>query len=212
MHYVDIFGHLSFLLAAFSFLMRDIIWLRIISIISGLIGIIFNFLIPAGPLWIPIMWLTIFICINIYMITSFYYSNRSSGFSENDLNIWKNNFWGLTAEEFRKVRKIMELKSFNNEKIISKGQETKYIYFILSGKLNIKINNSIVNVLSVGDVAGEMSFLNETEANADVFSETNTKCIALEKAKLRKFMIRSPAFHVSVTKLFNKNLMKKIAQ
>jgi len=211
MHYVDIFGHLSFLLAAFSFLMRDIIWLRIISIISGLIGICFNYMIPAGPLWIPITWISIFILINVYMISSFYYSNRNSGFSEDDLNIWKNNFWGLTAEEFRKIKKIMVIKSFYEEKIISIGQETKYIYFVLSGKLNVKINNNIVKELTKGDVAGEMSFLNETQANADVFSDNRTKCIALEKGKLRKIMIKNPAFHVSVTKLFNKNLMKKIS-
>ena len=212
MHYVDIFGHLSFLLAAFSFLMRDIIWLRIISIISGLIGIIFNFLIPAGPLWIPIMWITIFICINIYMITTFYYSNRNSGFSESDLNMWKNNFWGFTAEEFRKIRKIIIIKNFNNEKIISKGQETKYIYFIITGKLQVKVKNDIVKELITGDIAGEMSFLNESKANADVFSEKNTTCVIIEKAKLRKIMIKNPTFHMSVTKLFNKNLMKKITQ
>jgi len=145
------------------------------------------------------------------MISSFYYSNRNSGFSEDDLNIWKNNFWGLTAEEFRKIKKIMVIKSFYEEKIISIGQETKYIYFVLSGKLNVKINNNIVKELTKGDVAGEMSFLNETQANADVFSDNRTKCIALEKGKLRKIMIKNPAFHVSVTKLFNKNLMKKIS-
>ena len=145
------------------------------------------------------------------MISSFYYSNRNSGFSEDDLNIWKNNFWGLTAEEFRKIKKIMVIKSFYEEKIISIGQETKYIYFVLSGKLNVKINNNIVKELHKGDVAGEMSFLNETQANADVFSDNRTKCIALEKGKLRKIMIKNPAFHVSVTKLFNKNLIKKIS-
>ena len=57
----------------------------------------------------------------------------------------------------------------------------------------------------------KMSFLNETQANADVFSDNRTTCIALEKGKLRKIMIKNPAFHVSVTKLFNKNLMKKIS-
>lgn len=209
---IDIFGHLSFLLIAFSFLMKDIIWLRIISIISGVIGIVYNLMIPAGPLWLPIMWIAIFIIINTYMILSFYYSNRESGFSQNDLNIWKNNFWGLTAEEFRKVQKIMIVKTYKNEKIISVGKETKYIYFILSGKLIVKMKNEILKILNTGDVAGEMSFLNETKANADVYSETETNCIVLEKSKLRNIMLKSPSFHVSITNLFNKNLMKKIAQ
>ena len=212
MSVVDVIGHLSFVIVAISFLMKDIIWLRAFSIFSGIVGITYNFTIPVGPLWIPIIWLTIFIAINIYMIIIFYVANRKSGFSEEDIKIWKKNFWGLSAEEFRNIRKIIIEKNFHpNSKVLEKNKETNYVYFINSGLLKVNIDGDIPKKLSSGDVAGEMSFISNSNANADVISETTTRCLAVEKTKLRKAMLRSPSFHISMTNLFNQNLMKKIS-
>jgi hypothetical protein len=84
---IDMVGHLSFLIIAFSLLMRDIILLRILSIGSGVIGIYYNFFVAREPLWVPIIWLTVFMGINVYMIVMFYLSNRRSGLSADDLEI-----------------------------------------------------------------------------------------------------------------------------
>ena len=89
MSLIDIIGHLSFVIVAVSFLMKDIIWLRAFSIFSGIVGITYNLFMPVGPLWLPIVWLIVFIAINIYMIIAFYIANRKSGFSEEDIIIWK---------------------------------------------------------------------------------------------------------------------------
>ena len=208
---IDITGHLSFVIVAISFLMKDIIWLRTFSIISGLIGMGYNYLHHLGPLWIQIGWLAFFILINIYMIISFYISNRKSGFTDEDINIWKQNFWGLSAEEYRGIRKIMTNHIFKtNDIVLTKGQETKYIYFIVSGYLQVAIDEDIIKILSSGDIAGEMSFLTDTPVNAHVTATQDTHCISIEITKLRSIMMRSPSFHVSMTNLFNKNLIKKI--
>ena len=208
---IEITGHLSFVIIAISFLMKDIIWLRIFSIISGSLGITYNFFYHAGPLWINIGWITFFILINIFMIIFFYISSRKSGFTDEDINIWKQNFLGLSAEEYRMIRKITTNQIFKtNDIVITKGQETKYIYFIVSGYLQAKIDEDIIKILSNGDIAGEMSFLTDTPANAHVTARQDTHCISIEKKKLRPKMIRSPSFHVSITNLFNKSLIKKI--
>ena len=73
-----------------------------------------------------------------------------------------------------------------------------------------KIDEDIIKILSNGDIAGEMSFLTDIPANAHVTARQDTHCISIEKKKLRPMMIRSPSFHVSITNLFNKSLIKKI--
>jgi hypothetical protein len=50
---LDLVGHSSFMLTAISFCLRDMILLRAVAIVSGLVGVIYNYLIPVGPLWIP---------------------------------------------------------------------------------------------------------------------------------------------------------------
>ena len=72
---IDIAGHLSFLIVAISIAMKDIIFLRILGICSGIVGIFYNYFVTSDPLWVPIIWLSIFIIINSSMISRFYLEN-----------------------------------------------------------------------------------------------------------------------------------------
>ncbi len=66
-------------------------------------------------------------------------------------------------------------------------------------------------MLEQGGVAGEMSFLTEALPNADVVASGGASCILIDKAKLRALMMKHPTFHLSMTNVFNLNLMKKLA-
>ena len=52
--FLDMTGHLSFALTALSFYVRDILFLRGLAIVSGLVGIVYNYSLPAGSLWLVI--------------------------------------------------------------------------------------------------------------------------------------------------------------
>ena len=49
-------GHLAFGLIAFSFLVKDILWLRIVSNLASLFSVFYNWVIPIEPMWIAIHW------------------------------------------------------------------------------------------------------------------------------------------------------------
>ena len=66
--FVDAVGHLSFVLSALSFIMRDMLMLRSVALVSAAVGIYYNYAIPAGPLWLVIFWLSVFSAIHIYRI------------------------------------------------------------------------------------------------------------------------------------------------
>jgi len=46
MNVATLAGHLAFGLIAFSFLVKDIFWLRIVSIIASLFSVFYNYTIP----------------------------------------------------------------------------------------------------------------------------------------------------------------------
>ena len=208
----DTIGHLSFLTAALSLCMKDIIFLRIISIISGLIGIVYNYYVTSNPLWVPIFWLSVFVLINIYMITRIYLENRTSNLSLQDIEIWKRNFLGLTLGEYKAVKKISTLKFYEmDEVLIHTGQENNFLYFINSGNFKVEKNNKKVNVLSQGDLVGEISFITNSLPNADVIAREKSSCIVIEKDELKSLMLKNPMLHISITSLFNIGLSKKLA-
>ena len=50
MNIATLAGHLAFGLIAFSFLVKDIFWLRILSIAASLFSVFYNYVIPAAPM------------------------------------------------------------------------------------------------------------------------------------------------------------------
>ena len=211
MSLIDIVGHLSFLIVALSLLMRDIILLRALGILSGVVGVGYNYFVTAEPLWVPIIWLSIFMTINVYMIVIFYILNRQADLGDDDVAIWQTNFLGLAVGEFRRLRKIFEFRSYQSgEMLIEAGTENHYLYFITSGQLDVRRDGKEIGQLSRGDIVGEMSFLTNTPANADVVAQKDASCVLIDKAKLRSIMMKHPSFHLSMTNLFNMNLMKKL--
>ena len=210
---IHIIGHLSFAIVALSLLMRDIILLRTLSIASGLIGIFYNFFAAPTPLWVPIIWLALFIVINGYMIISFYHSNRQTGLSAEDLEIWKSNFLGLTADEYRRIRKLFEFQTYApGDRLTSIGRDNHFLFFVTAGQLGVRRDGELINNLTQGDLVGEMSFLSpHASANADVVAHDQTRCIVIDKTKLRSIMAKHPTLQLSIANLFNQNLMKKLA-
>ncbi|MGY8958792.1 MAG: hypothetical protein ACKVKG_04535, partial [Alphaproteobacteria bacterium] len=63
--FLDIVGHTSFLLTALSFYVRDMMVLRALAVVSGVVGVAYNYWLPAGPLWLLIFWLGVFVGINV---------------------------------------------------------------------------------------------------------------------------------------------------
>ena len=55
MNIATIAGHLAFGLIAFSFLVKDILYLRFLSILARLFSVFYNFYIPVDPMWLPII-------------------------------------------------------------------------------------------------------------------------------------------------------------
>ena len=210
--FIDAVGHLSFLIVALSLLMRDIILLRLLGILSGVVSIGYNYFVTMEPLWVPIIWLSVFMAINIYMIATFFLANRKANLSEEDLTLWQNNFLGLAIDEYRRLKKIFDHRTFDDgEVLIQLGQDNRFLFFVTAGQLVVHRNGQDIGVLEQGGVAGEMSFLTEALPNADVVASGGASCILIDKAKLRALMMKHPTFHLSMTNVFNLNLMKKLA-
>src|SRR6266436_9645334 len=58
-------GHLASILTMAAYLLKDILWLRLLTILSCFAGIAFNYFVPATTLWTIIYWNVLFAAINI---------------------------------------------------------------------------------------------------------------------------------------------------
>lgn len=211
MNIIDLLGHLSFVIIALSFVMRDIIWLRVVSILGSFFAIIFNYLIPGGPIWIVIGWSLVFIAIHTYSLVILIRERRGVSFTPEELEIFETVFRGFSPVEFMKLLRIGEWRDINmNETLVSEGDRIGEIIFIYNGEASISSNGKVVNSLRDGAFVGEMEFLSEREATATVQTTSPLRCVVWSGDELKQLLVRNPSMYSAIQTVFSVDLVQKL--
>ena len=99
MNIATIAGHLAFGLIAFSFLVKDIMWLRFVSILASSFSVFYNWVIPVEPMWLAINWNFVFIGLNMYHIAVIIYEKRPIKMAPKDKELYETLFKDLSPVE-----------------------------------------------------------------------------------------------------------------
>ena len=107
MNIATIAGHLAFGLIAFSFLVRDILYLRLLSILASLFSVFYNYTIPAEPMMIAIGWNFVFVVVNLYHVAVLIYEKRPVKMKPKDQELYETMFKDMTPVEYLKITKMI---------------------------------------------------------------------------------------------------------
>lgn len=208
---IEIAGHVSFALAALSFFVRDMILLRSLAIASGVVGVFFNYLVSFGPMWIPIMWLSIFICINGYRIIGIFLERRSISFTDEELELYETIFQNFTSLEFMKLMRIAEWRSVDiGYKFAEQGDNLTGLSLLFNGEVSIERDGKHLGIGRDGSMIGEMSFIKGGSANATVLAKCKCRCVYWPKEKLKALLNRNPSMDVAMKHVFSLDLTRKL--
>lgn len=211
MNIVDFLGHVSFVIIALSFIMRDIVWLRIVSILGSVFSIVFNYFIPGGPIWIVIGWSTVFIMIHAYNLFVSVRERQAVSFSPEEKEMFETVFQGFSDVEFMKLLRIGKWRDVSkNETIVQEGNHLGEITFIYNGEASIRSKGRQINTIRDGAFIGEMEFFSEKEATATVQTTSPLRCIVWTKDELKQLLIRNPNMYSAMHTLFSVDLVQKL--
>jgi hypothetical protein len=200
----DIIGHLAFGLIAFSFLVKDIFWLRIMSIAASLFSIFYNYFIPPIPMWIAIFWNGIFIIVNLYHIAILIYEKRPVKMNPKDKELYDTMFRSMSPVEFLKITKIAKWKKFKkDDEIISQNKPVKDLHLIYNGTVDVVVGIQPVAELRDGQFVGEMSFLTEKPATATCIVKHDTECMIWNQEGFKDLLKRNPSLYFSIQSLLS---------
>ena len=79
MGFFELFGHMTYVLIASSSLVRDMLLLRILLIVASCSSMVFNYFVPATPLWLVIQWNVVFVTIHVVRIGLMVWENHKVG-------------------------------------------------------------------------------------------------------------------------------------
>ena len=197
-------GHLAFGLIAFSFLVKDILWLRLLSILASLFSVLYNFYIPAEPMWLAINWNIVFVLVNIYHIAVIIYEKRPVHMDDKNNELYETLFKDLTPVEYLKISKAAIWKTFKSGEVLTRQEHlVPDLVLIYNGTVDVLVGGKNVAILKDGQFVGEMSFLTEKSATATCIVKHDAKCLVWKQREFKELLKRNPSLYFTLQTLLS---------
>jgi len=182
-----------FYLSAYT--VRDILVLRILSVIGATILILYFYYLPQ-PLMTAIYWNLLFTALNLYWITRLIIERRPVRLSGNDLRLYQLVFRCLTPREMLQLLKLGRWeKAAPQECFVAQGDDLDRLMVLCVGKARVVKDGKTVEELGAGRFVGGIPFITESVAPADVIALEETHYMSWPKAKLKEFLERKAELH-----------------
>ena len=211
MNIASLAGHLAFGLIAFSFLVKDIFWLRIVSILASLFSVLYNYIIPVEPLWLAINWNFVFIAVNVYHIGVILYEKRAVKMDAKDEELYQTLFKEMTPVEYLKISRAAEWVTLKSgQRIITQGMPVPDLYLIYNGTVDVMVDGEEVAHLRDGEFVGEMSFLTEKVATATCKVKYDAQCLVWKQKEFKELLKRNPSLYFTIQSVLSAQVSDKL--
>jgi len=204
-------GHLAFGLIAFSFLVKDIFWLRIVSIIASLFSVFYNYVIPLEPMWLAINWNFIFIGVNLFHIGVILYEKRAVKMDAKNEELYSTLFKDMTPVEYLKISRAAQWETLKpNMRVITQGMPVPDLYLIYNGTVDVIVDNEHIAELRDGEFVGEMSFLTEKTATATCKVRHESQCLVWKQREFKELLKRNPSLYFTIQSVLSAQVSDKL--
>lgn len=202
--------HAANTLYLLSYLVRDILWLRVLTVVAGSMLLPFYYFQPT-PLWAAIAWNLVFTAINVHQIRRLLLERRPVQLTEDEQQLYRLAFRSLTTREFvRLVRLGRWCEARPSECLVEQGQALDRLMVIHAGRAAVRVDGAQVATLETGRFVGEMSFLTGEPTSASVWSLEPLRYVTWPKSVLEPFLRSNPELRAALQMVIGTDLVAKL--
>lgn len=206
-------GHVASILTMVAYLLRDILWLRLLTIVSCFAGITFNYFVPTTPLWTVIAWNAVFAVINIVQIAIIIRERAGIEFTEEEKELYETLFKTFAPFEFMKLMRLAKWHQVAPGEVVAlEGQALDNVMMIYNGRLSVEKEGKQFAELLDGNFIGEVSFISGGAATATVRAVEPTRYLSWSKKEMDSLLKRNPTLGLAMHGVLNTDLSKKLAR
>jgi hypothetical protein len=197
--HIDLLIHAANVLYLFAFMVRDILWFRMLAVVAAACLIPYFYLQPE-PLMASIYWNLAFTAMNLYWICRVLLERRPVTLSAAEQRLCELVFRTMTPREMIKLLKLATWESAEaGECFVERDKPLNRLMVIYSGKACAEVNGRNVTELQPGHFIGSISYVTEQTASASVIAIEPTRYVSWPKGKLKDFMNKNPDLHSALT-------------
>ena len=210
-------GHVASILTMAAYLLKDILWLRLLTILSCFAGIAFNFIVPATPLWTVIYWNVLFALINIVQVAIIIKQRSDVHFTEEEKELHATLFKNFAPFEFMKLMRIGKWFDLGGSLLLTNGGT---IQTSGAGSGHTDVISSPITIEGDGGsysfTAGSststrlLSFITGGTATATVRALQPTRYVSWPKEAVKQLLNRNPSMRFAMQAMLSTDLSKKL--
>ena len=191
----DLLIHAANVLYLLAFMVRDILWLRALSVVAATCLILYFYFQPI-PLMTAIYWNLAFTALNLFWIVRLLLERRPVKLTTEQQRLCELVFRTMTPRE---MIKILNLATWSDaavgECFVERDKPLDRLMVIYSGKACVEVDGRHVAELEPGQFIGSISYVTEETSPANVVSLEPTRYVSWPKSKLKEFMTKNPDLH-----------------
>lgn len=214
---IEMLVHGGFAASALAFLVRDILWLRLLAILSYGVFCAVAAARADGPAWSFIAWYALFIAINGGHAAYLFYERSLVRLNDEECRVRDLVFAALDPVT---TKRLLRAGTWHDlppgEFLTHERRVAKHLVLIAHGEVTVRVGNAEITRLGPGRFVGEIGFLTSgpATATAQVSSDGECgklRCLAWNQRKLRKRLAHDDALRSVVYAAIGADLSAKIA-
>ncbi|MGQ0622157.1 MAG: cyclic nucleotide-binding domain-containing protein [Panacagrimonas sp.] len=191
----------AFVLLALSYVIRDILYLRIIAIVASCFMIAFNVMAYPQPIWVIIYWNIAFMSINSVHIARLLRARSTWGLSEQQLSLRRDAFPRIGIAEFRKLMSVAQWRQAESgETLMREGVSATMpeLLYLFAGHATVSVDGRHVASLRNGAFIGEMGLLTDGKPAATVTADEPSQLVCWPKKALLDMLRANPGLYAAL--------------
>ena len=207
---MEYFVHIANVLYLFSYSMRDMLWLRILTIAAACFMLPYFYFQPE-PLYPPIFWNLVFMALNIFWIVRLFLERRPVKLSDDELQLCQIAFRTLSPREIKKLLKLSTWEdAMPGECFVSMDEPLEKLILIYSGKADVELDGKIVGKLDAGQFIGELSYFTDEVSAANVVATEATRYVSWPKDRLKSYLDKDADLRAAFQIILGSVLAKRL--
>jgi hypothetical protein len=209
LHFV---GNAAPLIAFCAYLVKDIIWLRALTIISAATWLLYLFS-GSHILWLAAFWNTAFIVVNIGRISMEMRQRFRVKLSSEERDVYASTFANLSPVEFMRLLSVGKWVDLaEGTAVTEQGKPVENVTLVHRGTAAVYVNDNLVRHVTPPEFIGEVSFLTSDRASASVTASGPMRCLVWPHKELQKFLAKHLTVRFAFRAIMSEDLARKLKE
>jgi CRP-like cAMP-binding protein len=191
----DLLIHAANMLFLVAYMVRDILWLRILTVIATFCLIPYYFTRPE-PMMVPIYWSLVFAALNVYWIVRLLLERAPMKLNADEQRLCELVFRTMSPREMITLLKLATWEhAETGECFVERHKPSDRLMVIYSGRACAEVDGLRVTELEPDQFIGSIDYATQETAPADILAIEPTRYVSWPKLELKDFMRRNPELH-----------------